>query len=251
MNSINKIARSAGFLYLLIAVCGGFSFFYMRSAIIVSGDAAATVTNLLASEFLFRLGIVSDAVVFLSEILLMALLYILFKPVSKTLSLAAAFARLAMVVMQGMNLLNYFFALLLVSGAGYLAVFEADQLHALALLFLNAYEYVALIWGAFFGLTNLLLGYLVYKSGFLPWVIGILLVLTGAGYLIDSFGNFLLPQYDALYASIVLWLALLGELSLTFWLLIKGVNVEQWNKRALESAPTTSAEVPQPMLKMA
>ena len=80
------------------------------------------------------------------------------------------------------------------SGAGYLAVFEADQLHALALLFLNAYEYVALIWGAFFGLTNLLLGYLVYKSGFLPWVIGILLLLTGAGYLIDSFGNFLLPN---------------------------------------------------------
>ena len=80
----------------------------MRSAIIVPGDAAATVTNLLNSELLFRLGIVSDAVVFLSEILLMALLYILFKPVSKTLSLAAAFARLAMVVMQGMNLLNYF-----------------------------------------------------------------------------------------------------------------------------------------------
>src|SRR4051812_14797378 len=115
MNSINKLARTAGFLYLLVAVCGGFSFFYMRSAIIVPGDAAGTVTHLLASERLFRLGIVSDAVVFLSEILLTALLYILLRPVSKALSAAAAFARLAMVVMQGMNLLNYFFALLLVS----------------------------------------------------------------------------------------------------------------------------------------
>ena len=251
MNSINKLARSAGLLYLLIAICSGFSFFYMRSAIIVPGDAAATVTHLLASERLFRLGIVSDAVVFLSEIMLTALLYILLRPVSKTLSAAAAFARLAMVVMQGMNLLNYFFALLLVSGAGYLAVFEAEQLHALALLFLNAYEYVALIWGAFFGLTNLLLGYLVYKSGYLPRVIGGLLVLAGFGYLIDSFGNFLLPQYDALYASIVLWPALVGELSLTFWLLIKGVNVEQWHKRALESAPTAPVVVAQPMLEMA
>jgi hypothetical protein len=230
------MARFAGFLYLIIAVCGGFSFFYVRTTIIVPGDATATVSNIMASEWLFRLGIVGDAVVFLSEIVLIAILYALLKPVSKTLSLAAAFARLAMVVMQGMNLLNYFFVLLLVSGAGYLTVFEPDQLHALVLLFLNAYEYVALIWGTFFGLHTLLLGYLVYKSGYFPRILGVLLVLASFGYLIDSFGNFLLPQYDELYASTVVLLAIVGELSLTFWLLIKGVNVEQWKKRALESA---------------
>jgi hypothetical protein len=139
MNSVMRNARIAGFLYLLIAVCGGFSFGYVRTTLIVPGDATATVSNLMASEWLFRLGIVGDASVFLSEIVLIALLYTLLRPVSKTLSLAAIYARLAMVVMQGMNLLNYFFVLLLVSGAGYLTVFEADQLNALVLLFLSTY----------------------------------------------------------------------------------------------------------------
>ena len=137
-----------------------------------------------------------DAVVFLSEIVLIAMLYTLLKPVSKTLSLAAAFARLAMAVMQGMNLLNYCFVLLLVSGAGYLTVFEPDQLHALVLLFLNAYEYVALIWAMFFALHLLVLGYFVYKSGYFPRILGIMLVVASFGYLIDSFGTVLLPQYD-------------------------------------------------------
>jgi hypothetical protein len=242
MNSIQKTARVAGLLYLIIAICAGFSFGYVRTTLMVPGDAAATVSKLLASEWLFRLGIVGDAVVFLSEIVLIALLYALLKPVSKTLTLAAVYARLAMVVMQGMNLLNYFFVLLLLSGAGYLTVFEPEQLHALVLLFLNAYEYVALIWGAFFGLHTLLLGYLVYKAGFLPRLLGVLMVVASFGYLLDSFGNFLLPQYDALYASVVVVLALLGELPLALWLSIKGVNVERWEKRALKSAAMTHAE---------
>lgn len=236
MNSSTRMARVAGFLYLLIAVCAGFSFGYVRSTLIVPGDAAATASNLLASPLLFRLGIVGDAVVFLSEIVLIALLYLLLKPVSKTLSLAAALARLAMVVMQGMNLLNYFFVLLLLSGAGYLAVFETAQLHALVLLFLNAYEAVALIWGAFFGLHTALLGYLVYKSGYFPRILGVLMVVASFGYLLDSFGNFLLPQYDAIYAPAVVVAALLGELPFALWLLIKGVNVEQFAKRAQEAA---------------
>lgn len=236
MNSIQKIARVAGLLYVIIAVCAGFSFGYVRTMLIVPGDASATVSNLMTSEWLFRLGIVCDAVVFLSEIVLIALLYALLKPVSQTLTLAAMYARLAMVVMQGMNLLNYFFVLLLLSGAGYLTVFEPEQLHALVLLFLNAYESVALIWGAFFGLHTLLLAYLVYKAGYLPRMLGVLMVLASFGYLLDSFGNFLLPQYDALYASVVVLLALLGELPLALWLLIKGVNVERWEKRALEAA---------------
>jgi hypothetical protein len=134
-----------------------------------------------------------------------------------------------------MNLLNYFFVLLLLSGAGYLTVFEPEQLHALVLLFLNAYEYVALIWGAFFGLHTLLLGYLVYKSSYFPRFLGVLMVVASFGYLLDSFGNFLLPQYDALYAPVVVVLAILGELPFALWLLIKGVNVERWEKRALES----------------
>ena len=232
MNSIQRTARVAGLLYLVIAVLAGFSFGYVRSMVMAPGDAAATAGNVMAFEGLFRLGIAGDAVVFLTEIILTALLYALLKPVSRTLSLAAAFARLAMTVMQGMNLLNYLLALTLLSGAGYLAVFTADQLQALALLFLNAYEYVALIWGAFFGLHTLLLGYLVYKSGYFPRILGVLMVVASLGYLMDSFGNLLLPQYDAIFATVVLWAALLGELPFAIWLLIKGVDVKQWEKRA-------------------
>jgi hypothetical protein len=221
------MARLAGFLYLLIVVCSGFSFGYVRTTLIVPGDATATVSNIMASEWLFRLGIAADAVVFLSEIVLIAILYTVLKPVSKTLSLAAAYARLAMAVMQGMNLLNYCFVLLLVSGAGYLTVFDPDQVHALVLLFLNAYEYVALIWAMFFALHLLVLGYVVYKSGYVPRILGIMLVVASFGYFTDSFGTVLLPQYEEMYAFVVVLTAIVGELPLAFWLLIKGINVEQ------------------------
>jgi hypothetical protein len=98
-------ARVAGFLYLIIAICGIFSMMYVPSKILVPGNAAATAANILASESLFRIGIVSDAVVFLSEIALIAILYALLKPVNETLSLVAALFRLAMAVIQGVNLL--------------------------------------------------------------------------------------------------------------------------------------------------
>ena len=146
----------------------GLAFTAATSSLIVPGDATATASNIMASESLFRFGAVGDSVVFLVEIVLVVMLYVLFKPVSKTLSLVATFSRLAMTAMQGMNLLNKFAALLLLSGTDYLTVFEPDQLHAFVLLFLNAYEYGALIWGIFFGLHLLVLGYLLFKSGYFP-----------------------------------------------------------------------------------
>jgi hypothetical protein len=229
-------ARVAGLLYLIIFVAAPFSFFFVRSTVIVPGDATATANNIMASEWLFRLGIVSDSVVFLTEIVLVALLYVLLKPVSRTLALVMMSSRLAMAVMQGINLLNYFVVLILLSGAGYLTVFQPDQLHALVLLFLNAYEYVALIWGTFFGLHLLVLGYLLFKSGYFPRILGVLLVFASLGYLIDSFGNFLLPQYEEIFASVVVVLALLGELPFTLWLLLKGVSVQKWHERVAASS---------------
>jgi len=222
MNPINKIARIAGVLILLTAVLAPFSLIYVPSTLVVPGDAATTASNIVASEGLFRLGMVSDALVFLLEIAIVALLYVLLKPVNPTLSLVAAFSRLAMAVIQGINLLNYFFALLLLSGAGYLTVFSPDQLHALALLFLGVHEQVALIWGLFFGLHLLVLGYLVYKSGYIPKILGVVLVVTALCYLIQSFGNILLPQYKEIFTTIG-FLAII-ELAFPLWLLIKGVK---------------------------
>jgi hypothetical protein len=234
MNSPNKIARIVGILILLLAVFAPFSMIYVPSTLIVPEDATATAYNIATSESLFRLSIVSDSVVFLIEIALIVMLYVLLKPVSKPLSLIAAFSRLAMTVVQGINLLNRFIPLLLLSGAGYLTVFAPEQLHTLALLFLNLHEQVALIWGLFFGLHLLFSGYLVYKSGYIHKAVGVLLIVAGVCYLVQSWGNMLLPQYAETFATIG-FLSMV-ELALPLWLLIKGVDVVQWKKRTLEAA---------------
>jgi len=232
--SLNRTARVAGILYLLIAVFAPFSMVYVPSTLIVPGDAATTASNVMASEGLFRLGITSDSIVFLIEIVLTVLLYVVLKPVSKTLSLVAAFSRLAMTVIQGINLLNYVFVLLLVSGAGYLTVFAPDQVHALVLLFLNAHAAVALIWGLFFGLHLFVLGYLVYTSGYIPSLLGVVLIIVSVCYLTQSFGTILLPRYEAIFASVG-YLSII-EIAFPLWLLIKGVNLKQRENRALEPA---------------
>ncbi len=233
-NSIQMTARFAAILTLLIVVLAPFSMLYIPTTLVVPGDATATANNIMASQGLFRAGMVSDSIVFLIEIALTVLLYILIKPVSKSLSLIATYARLAMTVIQGINLLNHFIVLLLLSGAGYLTVFAPDQLQVFVLLFLNAHESVTLIWGLFFGLHLLVFGYLVYKSGYLPKFIGVLLLIVALCYLVQDFGNMLFSQYKALFTSIGS-LAFL-EIAFPLWLLIKGVNVEEWQKRVSESA---------------
>lgn len=233
MKSIQMIAKIAAILTLMIVVLAPFSMLYVPSTLIVAGDAATTANHIMASQGLFRAGMVSDAIVFLIEIALTVLLYVLIKPVSKSLSLIATFARLAMTVIQGINLLNHFLVLLLLSGSTYLTIFAPDQLQALALLFLNAHEAVVLIWGLFFGLHLLVFGYLVYKSGYLPKFLGVLLIIVSLCYLIQDFGNMLYPQYKDLFTSIGS-LAFL-EIAFPLWLLIKGVNAAQWEKRVLES----------------
>src|SRR5215218_1739636 len=179
-------ARIAGLLLLIVAVLGPFSLLCVPSTLFVPGDASATADNIRASEGLFRLGIVSDSLIFLIEVVLTALLYVLLRPVSRTLSLGAAFARLAMAVIQGINLLPYFIALLLLSGAGCLTAFKPDQLDALALLSLNAHQYGVYIWQLFFALHLFALGYLIFNSGYFPRILGVLVVVGSLGYLADS-----------------------------------------------------------------
>ncbi len=153
---------------------------------------------------------------------------------AKRLSLVAAFARLAMTMIQGINLLNHFLVLLLLSGAGYLSVFSPEQLQALMLLFLNAHETVVMIWGVAFALHLLLSGYLAYKSGYLPKIIGGLLMIAALCYFTQSFGNMLFPQYKDLFASV--GLLSIVEIALPLWLLIKGVNGKVWEERMLKIA---------------
>jgi hypothetical protein len=207
-----------------------------RTSVVVPGDPAATISNLMASESMFRFGMVAETVIVLVEIVVSAILYVLLKPVSRPLSLASALARFAQSILQAVNLFTAVPALLLLGGAGYLATFEPGQLNALVLLFMDVNAFVIIIWGLIFGFHLLLLGYLVYKSGFWPRVLGILLLLASLGYLAQSYGHILAPQYDDLLATVVIVVAVPGELAFTIWLLWKGVDVERWEERAYESA---------------
>jgi len=230
MNSVKKSARAAGVLYLVIFIISPVAILVSKSGLLVPGDADATVNSIMASSTLYRLGIVAETVIFLVEIVMAAILYELLKPVNKTLSLAAAFARLAEAIVQAVNLLPSVIVLMLVSGASYLTVFDTSQLNALVLLFANAYEYLVLVWGFLFGLHLLLLGYLVYKADYFPRFLGILLMVASAGYLLQSYGAFLIPQYQSLLDTIVMVVAIPGELAFTIYLLWKGIDVKKWKE---------------------
>jgi len=225
----NTTARFAGLLYLLIAVFGGFAFFAGYEGLVVPGNATATTNNILDSEFMFRIGILGDSFTFLGEIVLTILLYKIFKPIGKSLSQIAAFSRLAMTAMIGMNLLNKLLVLQLLSGADYLTVFQPEQLEALAMLFLNAYGYGSLIWGLFFALHLIIISYLIIKSRYVPKILGLLFVFAALGYLIDSLGRFIFPEYESVYQVIVL-ATIPAELSFAFWILIKGIKNEEVSK---------------------
>ena len=222
MDSLKKTARIAGALILMITVLAPFSMMYVPSTLIVPGDATATASNIMASQGLLRLGIVSDAIVVLLEVAIVVMLYLLLEPVSRTLSLISACARLSMTIVQGVNMLFYFAVLLLLGPAGYLTAFQPDQLHALALLCLDAHEHGVLLWGVFFGLHLLFLGVLVYRSGYIPRIVGPLLVFASLCYFINDFGTILLPQYRETFATIGLLSSI--ELVLPLWLLAKGVG---------------------------
>jgi hypothetical protein len=215
----------------LIIVFGLFSELYVRSSLIVPGDATTTANNIMASEGLFRVGFLADSIMFLSDVALAVLLYVLMKPVSKTLALVAAVFRLAQAVVLALNLLNHYAALLVLNGAAYAKALEAGQLHALAYLFLDLHGHGYDLGLLLFGLHCLLLGYLVIKSGYIPRVLGALLIAASLTYLTGSYTRFLFPDYVAVISPIYV-VAFVSEVSLCLWLLVKGVNVARWEKRA-------------------
>ena len=232
MNSPQMTARVAAFVFLIIFFLGMSTELFIRPDIIVPGDPAATVRNIAASEALFRLSLVSDLI---RQALLMSLtliLYKLLKPVNKTIAALMVIFYLVCVPVSMLNELNHLAVLLLSSGAGYLTAFNADQLNALVMFFLDLRKYGTFI-SQFFSFWVLLLGYLVFKSGFLPRILGILLIIGGLCYMVSAVLFLLFPSFDATIFGLF---AFLEESLFYLWLLIKGVNAEAWEKRALESA---------------
>ena len=230
--SPQRYARLAGVLYLVIIAAAMFGEFAVRGSFVVAGDAAATGANIRADPFLFRLGFASDLVAFLSDIGVTMLLYVLLRPVSQPLALLAAFFRLAQTTILGLNLLNHLTASQLLAGAGYLNVFDPAQLDALALMFMERHAFGYDFALVFFGMHCIVAGYLIARSGFFPWILGVLMVVAGFGYIADSYTSFLSPVLNAAIVNVTLVPAVVAEFALTGWLLFRGTNATIWRERA-------------------
>ena len=219
--SLRTAAKVAGFSRL-ISMIGIFGLFVL-SSLIVPTNAETTANNIIANELLFRFGISSLLIMFILDVVMALALYVLLKPVNRSLSLLAAWFSLMHVAIAGGALVNHFSVLQLLSGADYLTVFETGQLHAQVMLFLNSFDYGFLIGMVFFSLHLIVLGYLVFKSGYIPRILGVLLIIASLGYLIDSFGRFLLPNFDAP----ILQFTGIGELIFALWLVFKGAKIPE------------------------
>ena len=222
MRSIRQQARVAGFWYLglFIAPIG---LLYVPSKLIVPGNATATADNLRASEWLLRVGIASDLIHQIIAIFLVLALYRLFKAVNEAhAKQMVIFGALVSVPIMFVNVLNNIAALILVSGADFLSVFEKPQLDALAYFFLDLHGQGITVVTIFWGLWLFPFGMLVIRSGFIPRVFGVLLIIAGVGHVVSAFARLVLPQY----APVVSQVSVLGiaEIPIVFWLLIWGAK---------------------------
>jgi len=222
MNTNKKTARIAGFLYLIYIIATIFAD-ASRTELIVFGDATATANNILASGWLFRIGFVSDVLAGVLFLLAAWALYVLLKPVNKNIALLFLLLNLGGVAVQCANMLNLFSAVLLLNGADYLKVFQTNQLQSLAMFFLYLYKNGFMIAQFFFAAWLFPLGYLVFKSGYLPKALGILVMIECFGWLMYPFQFFLFPTCEVItYLSFAI--GFMGEFGLTLWLLIMGAK---------------------------
>lgn len=225
MSSERRLARIAGFLYLIVAALGGFAELYVRDRIVELGDPATTAESIRASATVFRAGFVADlaqATVFLFTAMA---LYLLLRGVNELVARAMVVIVAVSVGIMCLNLLNQYTALQLATGD--VTGFAAGGSDALAGLFTEMHHAGYLIAQIFFGLWLLPLGYLVVRSGWFPRAIGVLLVAGCFGYLIDTFAGFLAPSAAQSIEAFVVAPAAIGELSFVVWLLVKGVRVRE------------------------
>lgn len=228
--SPQSYARTGGVLYLFIVAAGLFAQIFVRSKLIVSGDAAATAANILANEQMFRVAFAGEILMLVFDVALALIFYVLLRPVNKNLALFAAFLRLAMAAISGVNALNHFSALIILNGGEFMSGFDASQLNALSYLSLRVHNFGYHIALVFFGFYCLTTGYLIFRSGYLPKILGGLMIIAGAGYLANSFSAIAAPQFSNM---LFLLPALVAEVSLALWLTVMGVNVKRWNERAV------------------
>jgi uncharacterized protein DUF4386 len=236
MSSTTNPGRVAGFLYLLLVVAAPLRLIYIPSKLFVHGNATATANNIAAHELLFRLGIVTDLFCGTILIFLVLALYRLLKGVDQNLAvLMVILGGLMPATIDFLNVLNDAAALVFVRGADFLSVFEKPQRDALAMLFLRLHHHEIVAAEILWGLWLFPLAILVYRSRFLPRFLGVWLIINGFAYLAMSFTGLLLPHYEDLVSNIA-FPALLGEMAIMLWLLIKGAKPQP-----LEASSSSSA----------
>jgi len=223
-------ARLAGVCYLITIGVGAFDHLFVGGRLIVTGDASATAHNILASAPLYRLAFALDSIPVYAAVTV--LLYDLFKPVNRSLSLLAAFSSLLGGAVGSLIGVFQLAPLVILGGTPYLRVFNSEQRQALALLFLKLHELGFTISLVFFGFYCFLLGWLIVASTFMPRVVGVLMAVGGLAYMTYSFAGFVTPSAAASLSPYTLVLGGLGEAALTLWLLAAGVNVQRWTEQA-------------------
>lgn len=228
-HSIQLYVRVAGVLFFLSVLAGGFGEAYVPAKLIVYADAAATAENLRVSETLHRLGFAAYLVEALCDLTLAWLLYVLLRPVHKDLALLSAFFGLVATALYGFAELFYFTSSLVLRDAEYLKAFTPEQRSTLAMLSLRTFSTGSNVFLAFYGVATLLRGYLMFRSGFLPKFLGVLMMVSGVGFILKNFLFLLAPAYAS---NLLLMPVALAGIALTFWFLTKGVDVPRWEERA-------------------
>ena len=230
--SPQRYARIGGVLYLVIIAVGLFGEAFVRDRLIVPGDARATAVNIRAMESLWRFHIAAELFLLVCAVALLLVLFVLLRPVSRELALLAVFFNLVSIGLEAAITMRLVETLFPLGNAAYLKAFEPEQLYVMASLSLKSHSYgfgVSLI---FFGCFCLIVGYLIFKSGYLPKTIGVLMQIAGVCYLTNSFALVLAPAVANRLFPTILVPAFIGEASLCIWLLVKGVNVEKWGRKA-------------------
>ena len=224
------LARVGGVLYLIIIALGALGEAVVRGRIVVPGNATATAANLRSMEWLWRLGVAGEVVLLTCATALALILYILLRRVSRDLALAAVFFNLVSIAIEGVATVSLAAALFPLASAPYLNVFAPEQINAMAMLSIRSHTAgfgIALI---FFGVECVVLGYLIYRSGYMPRSIGVLMEIAGICYVINSFALLLSPPLASRLFPMILMPSLIAELSLALWLLVKGVYAEKWDQ---------------------
>jgi hypothetical protein len=228
------LARMAGVFYLVITALAMFAYLHVRGQVMVPGDVAQTAANILAHEQLFRMGAAASVIVAMCNLPLGFLLYELCKVVNRRVALLALLFIVAGAILEARNPGNYFNTLYSLNLPELASAFDANQRQALARLPMRLFGAEFGVALSFFGVFCILIGYLLFKSGFFPRVLGVLMVLAGVSYLLETFTGFLaLPDIPYL-----LRVTLVAEVALMLWLLVFGVNEAKWRERAAASAAT-------------